>query len=873
MTTASSPASPLIDDTWLNQDSAQRLVTIEKLALKEPGTAEFFLKVAQEDEHEAVRCSAIARIVELNSLDLLQSVGGKVEESAQQQIYRIVAGTLESDHSEAERIQRLEKLPSNGAKQVALITKLKTIGSLAIGAVAQNEELADLCLFASSVHVRKSAASKITDIQLLEEILAKVTGKDKTVTKLIASRLESNPSESSEKTSEPITKSSTDTKTEPEPKKDEAAPGADKPADNKTAKTEKPKKAEKAGPVEKTEPVEKPEKPDAPVVEPSVEFEAVEKETAKLSYKNTSRLFEIRSQLRKLQVRLTDTETELAQKIESLQASIAEKITKNNEYQEQLRTKTEELLVSLAEALEAGNSENATQCWDKIQGNISNTANQVRAELLKKSNVHKEKVIELRDWKIFAATEKKKELITQMQHLIDSKMHASDRSKNISKMHKEWKALGRSSQNEQLWKEFKKLSDQAYEPCKEYFKERKQQMVDNLLKRREICDSLEAEHKLLLEAEGDPDISQLNKLLSDSEKNWKSYAPIEQGKIKSLQKRFYGTVNQLRKLRKSKLSVSGKEKQELISQAQELAKHDDNRHAMNEAKRLQQEWKKIGPTSYREDQKYWQDFRAACDSIFNKRDQASSELQEDLKKIEARLNEILAALDAIAKKDDAGFRESRAAYQDLAQEFSNSLDPRIKSQRKRLLDRFNSAKRQIDSRFRALPDKRQQLLKQTILDKASTLQDLEKALISEGDAGKFSSLQQAFDQDAWNKADKSGNADADNLLNTWQSAVSSAKSNSELLEKCKQCEDKFRQLCIQAEVRANVDSPAEDKALRMKIQLEQLKDGFGQAKPDPKQNLKYAMNTAMLSLALGPLDDSTRESLTARLSEVLQKLR
>ena len=61
-------------------------------------------------------------------------------------------------------------------------------------------------------------------------------------------------------------------------------------------------------------------------------------------------------------------------------------------------------------------------------------------------------------------------------------------------MHQEWKALGHSNQNEQLWKEFKKVSDEAYEPCKEHFKQRKQLMNDNLLKRREICDTLEAEH-------------------------------------------------------------------------------------------------------------------------------------------------------------------------------------------------------------------------------------------------------------------------------------------------------------------------------------------------------------------------------------------
>ena len=48
-----------------------------------------------------------------------------------------------------------------------------------------------------------------------------------------------------------------------------------------------------------------------------------------------------------------------------------------------------------------------------------------------------------------------------MQHLLESKMHASEKSKYIGSMHKEWKVLGRSNQNEELWREFKKVSDEA----------------------------------------------------------------------------------------------------------------------------------------------------------------------------------------------------------------------------------------------------------------------------------------------------------------------------------------------------------------------------------------------------------------------------
>ena len=59
----------------------------------------------------------------------------------------------------------------------------------------------------------------------------------------------------------------------------------------------------------------------------------------------------------------------------------------------------------------------------------------------------------------------------------------------------------------------------------------------------------------------------------------------------------------------------------------------------------------------------------------------------------------------------------------------------------------------------------------------------------------------------------------------------------------------------------------------MKFQLEQLQSGFGQAKPEPKQNIKYALETELHSIALGPLEDSARQSFSARLAEVLQKLR
>lgn len=851
MTSASISESSPIDNTWQNQDGEQRLLSIEKLAQDSPGFAEFLLKVAIEDEDEAVRCLAVSRITQLAMLETLQDSDGKVKESAQQQVYRIIAGSLESDHSEQERLDCMKQLPASGIKQVALITKLKNVGSSCIESLDQDEDLADTCLFASSVHVRKAAALKIEDSKLLKEIQRKVLGKDKTVSKVIANRL------------------GTDSETtKPEAKEEKPITAAAKVGDSAKKPQDSPRQQKEKAATKKQAPA-----PESPAVEPEIEFEASRTEAEKLSFKNTTRLFEVRSQLRKLRNRLTEEQNTLSEKIVALQSELEVKIGKNNEYQNELKVKTEELLASMSEALESGNSESATQIWDKVQGNISNTANQVKAELQKEASQFKEKITELRDWKIFAATEKKKEIITQMEHLIESKMHPSDRSKTISKAHKSWKALGRSNQNEQLWKQFKKLSDQAYEPCKEYFKQRKQLMNDNLMKRREICVTLETEHKALLDSDAAIDISKLNKLLNNTEKDWKQFAPIEQSKIKSLQKRFYGTVNELRKLRKDNVSGNAKLKRDLIKQAQDLTKLDDNKQAMNDAKRLQQEWKSIGPTSYKEDNKYWQEFRAACDTIFNKKNQASKELNVELKEIEQRLQQILSSLEELSSKEESAFRESRGSYQDLAQEFSNSLDPRIKSQRKRLLDRFNTAKRQIDSRFRALPDKRQQQAQKTIREKNGLLLSLENALVAESDDEKIAELQNAFDRAGWDAIAASGNADIDELLAKRLELVLAVKSSSEMRKLCQQSSEDLRMLCIQAEIRANIDSPAEDKPLRMKLQLEQLQNGFSQAKPDPKQNLKYATSIELQSQALGPLEEVTRADFSTRLASIVKKLR
>ena len=543
---------------------------------------------------------------------------------------------------------------------------------------------------------------------------------------------------------------------------------------------------------------------------------------------------------------------------------------KNRTHQKQLKENTLNLLKLLKNALDEGRSHEALPAWDKIQGNISNTSGKSKAVLRIKANQFKNKLNDLRDWKTFAVTEKKKELIKQMQRLAKSRMHASDRSRYITAMHKEWKSLGLSDQNGTLWKEFKQFSDQAYEPCKAYFKERKQLMASNLRKRREICVQLE---KYLAELnEQTVNISQLNKLLIATEKEWEIYAPVEQSKIKSLQKRYYGVLKHLRRLRKISQRNNTRKKLELIAQVQKLVTVEDEQKAMNEAKQLQQSWKKIGPTSYKDDKKYWESFRSACDKIFAAQTQAAAALKETLERADKILAKVAKSLDSLLELDDDSFRVARSEFQDLTQQFFDSLSPEVRKRRGKIINRFNNIKKKIDARYKTLPNKKYQQLKDSILAKAQLLEVFEQKLLNSKDQIKFTQIKNSLNKSSWESIKTSVNTEYDLTLQSRLQQLLDAESRESLLNLARIAEQDVRRLCIELEVRANIETPKEDQAMRMQIQLEQLKNGFGQRKPNQKENARYAMGAELHGFCIGPVEDIAQNQLPQRLARAIKKL-
>ncbi len=752
----------------------------------------------------------------------------------------ILAGNIDVGIAESERLAIAAKLPPEPLKQILLLTRVRSVAETLVTSLKDEADLIALSLFAKSVHTRKNAALAINDKFLLEELREQVRDKDKTVFKTVDQRLtclDKNIKQSSSQ--------------------DSAKSNSKNPSGLKTAA-----ESETTGNTK----------------ENSLTFQntfksellGLEKQLSILSFKNTAGLKTARNTLHQLLKVMDKPVQESDKQFLALHEVIREKLEKNQVHQEQLREKTLTLLQSLKLSLDKGLSHEALPAWDKIQGNISNTSGKTRKALLSEANKSKNKLNEMRDWKNFAVTGKKKELIKQMQHLVESRMHAADRSRRIAAMHKEWKLLGLSSQNEGLWKKFKKLSDKAYAPCKIYFNERKQLMAANLKKRREICKQLE---EYQAEIDKQPiNLSELSKLFISTKEEWKRYAPVEQSKIKSLQKRYYGVLSQLRRIKKISLRENNIKKQEIIKQAKKLALIEDNRKAMREAKELQKSWEKIGPTSYKEDKKYWESFRSTCDEIFAIRNQAAIALKEALEKSDKILGKVLVSLDALLELDDAAFRTTRNEFQSLMQRFSDSLNPEARKQRKKLISRINEQKRKIETRYKKLPNKKYQQLKDSILAKAQFLEDVEQKLLRCKNTKQFAETKSSIDKLTWESFIINGNPEYELALETRLRQLLEAETPKSLHRLSREGEHQIRSLCIELEIRADIETPKEEHSVRMQIQLEQLKNDFGKSKPGHKENVGYALDAELRGFCIGPLKDIAREQFSRRLARAIKKL-
>jgi exonuclease SbcC len=345
----------------------------------------------------------------------------------------------------------------------------------------------------------------------------------------------------------------------------------------------------------------------------------------------------------------------------------------------------------------------------------------------------------------------------------------------------------------------------------------------------------------------------------------------------------------LRKLRREASQENANRKLEAIAQAEALAASDDRAEAMRAAKELQRQWKEIGPSNHKDDQNYWRAFRAACDSIFTRetgdsaegrprrenaanRNSKTAHVNIDIAKVSAELDALLSSLESLLALDDEEFRQAREQYQDQSQQFSAALSPKLGNRGKIYTERFTTLKRRFDTRYKALPDKRQQQRIAAVSALTDKLDAFEASLLSAKDADEFATAKAAFDSEDWKALTRPDDDSFTAILDARLASLLKATKAADLDKLSSEAAISAARLCTELEISANVDTPSADQALRMQLQLEQLKAVFGQAKRSAADVIKHSRDEQLRLQCLGPLSPEKRKELRERFEVAAAKL-
>jgi hypothetical protein len=218
----------------------------------------------------------------------------------------------------------------------------------------------------------------------------------------------------------------------------------------------------------------------------------------------------------------------------------------------------------------------------------------------------------------------------------DLKTYAAwdDMTKIILAAQDEWKKLGFASRkaNNALFARFRAVCDKFFTLKGEHYREMKDELNSNLAKKVALCERAEA----LKES---TDWKRTAEELVKLQKEWKAIGTVPKKHSDNIWHRFQAACDAFFESRKANLNESRaaeqanlKAKREIIAALKAIPLDSPRAESMPKVKELQSKWQTIGHVPMRDKDKIYEEYRTACDALYNGlgRDRGSRSRFEDV---------------------------------------------------------------------------------------------------------------------------------------------------------------------------------------------------------------------------------------------------
>lgn len=269
--------------------------------------------------------------------------------------------------------------------------------------------------------------------------------------------------------------------------------------------------------------------------------------------------------------------------------------------------------------------------------------------------------------------------------------------KELNELHNEFKHIGPVPKEEQetLWQRFKAASDEVYARRKEFVEQLKSELEVNLKVKEQLAEEVQP----FTEFDSDriKEWNSKTKEILEIQKKWEAVGGLPRAKAKAVNKKFWGTFktffnNKSAFFKKLDAQREGnlEKKKELVQRALEIKDSSDWQKTAEEFKKLQRQWKEIGPVPEKQRESVYKEFKEAADHFFNNKRSKNSEVEKEFEENLRKKEEVCNKIEQLAKDspdDLEKLRDLQDEFLDIGFVPRNSIS-KIKSRYSEVVDKF-----------------------------------------------------------------------------------------------------------------------------------------------------------------------------------------
>jgi hypothetical protein len=333
-------------------------------------------------------------------------------------------------------------------------------------------------------------------------------------------------------------------------------------------------------------------------------------------------------------------------------------------------------------------------------------------------------------WERWANAGVQEALITRLESLREQADPAVI-AKQLRNVQDEWhkvRAVPREKGRE-LWQRYKIIEGELRLRCESFFQQLAVERVENLRKKEALCAQVES-------LADSTDWIRTAETIKGLQAEWKTIGPVTPGHEKAVWERFRAACDRFFTRRKNDLNerknvwmANLKKKEAICGEVEALLETTDWDHALAEVKRIQAEWRQVGPVKRNRSEALLARFHAACEKFFDR--YAHRNDHEVAQQIAAR-EQLCAELESVLTVPEGAEPEGDEALAKKVLAFKRQWDqaPVItRAQAEPLVARFTAA-------LNAVVDARPAAFKGTELDPDAARKRMEQLCqVVEGFAG------------------------------------------------------------------------------------------------------------------------------------------